>query len=57
MVHLKNNIFLIGTHNKLKMRKFEPWKILRKCDSGNAFEEELLNDMNISPIFKIFRNH
>ena len=42
MVHLKKGIFLVGTYNKLKMKKF---------DSGNAYEVELLEDMDISPIF------
>ena len=35
------------------MRKFGPCKILRKFDSGNAFDVELPNDMDISPIFNI----
>ena len=33
--------------------KFGPCKILRKFDSGNAYEAELPNDMDISPIFNI----
>ena len=35
------------------MRKFGPWKILRKFDGGNAYEVEFSNDMDISPIFKV----
>ena len=53
LVHLKKGRFPIGTYNKLKMRKFEPCKILRKFDSGNTYEVELPNDMDISPIFNI----
>ena len=53
MVHLKKDIFLIGTYSKLKMKKFGPCKILKKFDSGNAYEVELPDDMDISPIFNI----
>ena len=35
------------------MKKFGPCKILRKFDIGNAYEVELLDDMDISPIFNI----
>ena len=35
------------------MKKFGPCKILKKFDSGNAYEVELPNDMDISPIFNI----
>ena len=52
-VHLKNGVFPIGIYSKVKMRKFGPCKILRKFDSGNYFEVELPNDMDISPIFNI----
>lgn len=53
MIHLKKNRFPVGTYNKLKMRNFEPCKILKKFDSGNAYEVELLEDMDISPIVNI----
>ena len=53
MVHLKKGIFPIGTYSKIKMKKFGPCKILKKFDNGNAYEVELLDDMDISPIFNI----
>ena len=53
MVHLKKEKNSIGTYSKLKMKKFGPCKILRKFDSGNAYEVELPNEMDISPIFNI----
>ena len=52
MVHLKKGRFYIGKHNKLKM-KFGPCHILRQFDSDNAYEVELPNDMDISPIFNV----
>ena len=57
MVHLKKGRFLIETYNKLKMRNFGPCKILRKFDSGIAYEVELPNDMDISPIFNVYDLH
>ena len=39
------------------MRNFWPWKILRNFDSGNAYEVELPDDMDISPIFTIAYLH
>ena len=53
MVHLKKGRFLARTYSKMKMKKFGPCKILKKFDSGNAYEVELLDDMDISPIFNI----
>ena len=35
------------------MKKFGPCKVLKKFDSGNAYEVELPDDMDISPIFNI----
>ena len=42
MIFLKKGIFLVGTYSKLRMKKF---------DNGNAYEVELPDDMDISPIF------
>ena len=35
------------------MNQFGPYKILRRFYSGNAYEVELPNDMDISPIFNV----
>ena len=53
MVHLQKEWFLVGTYNKLKMKKFGPCKILKKHDSGNAYEVEFPDGIHISPIFNI----
>ena len=53
MVHLKKGRFLVGIYSKMKMKKFGPCKILKIFDSGNAYEVELPDDMDISPIFNI----
>ena len=53
LVHLKNWRFPLGTYSKLKMKKFGPCKILKKFDSSNAYEVDLLDDMDISPIFNV----
>ena len=41
------------TYNKLKMKKFGPYKILKRYDSGNAYEVELPDGIHISPILNI----
>ena len=53
VVHLKKGRFLVETYSKLVMNKLRPCKILRKFDNGNAYEVELLDDMDISPIFNV----
>ena len=52
MVHSKKGRFLVGKYSKLKM-KFGPCKVLEKFDNSNAYEVELPNDMDISPIFNV----
>ena len=53
MVYLRKEQFLIGTYNKLKMKRFGPCKILKKHDSGNAYEVEFPEGIHISPIFNV----
>ena len=53
MVHMKKGRFPSATYNKLEMKKFGPCKILRKIYIGNSYEVELLDDMDISPIFNV----
>ena len=44
MVHLRKEHFLVGTYNKMKMKKFGPCKIVKRHDYGNADEVELPAD-------------
>ena len=53
MAHLRKEGFPVGTYNKLKMEKFGPCKIVKRHDFGNAYEVELLAELNISPVFNI----
>ena len=53
MVHLRKECFPVGTYNKMKMKKFGLCKIVKRHDYGNAYEVELLAELNISPIFNI----
>ena len=57
MVHFKKGRFPFGTYSKLKMRNLGTCEILRKFDSGNAYEVELPNDMDIYPIFNVSDLH
>ena len=53
MVHFNKGRFPSRTYSKPKMKKFRPCEILRKFDSGNAYEVKLPNDIDISPIFNV----
>ena len=53
MVHLRKEHFLVGTYNKLNMKKFGSCKIVKRHDSRNSYEVKLHVDLNISPIFNI----
>ena len=52
-VHLRKEKFPVGTYNKIKMKKFGPYKIVKRHDSRNAYEVELPVDLNISLVFNI----
>ena len=51
MVHLKKKKLPFRTYSKLKMKKFGPYKTLKKHDNGNIFEVELHEDIDILYIF------
>ena len=53
MVHLRKEYFLVGTYNELKMKNFGLCKIVKRYDSRNAYEVELLFELNISSVFNI----
>jgi hypothetical protein len=52
LAHLRKEIFLRGTYNKVKMKNIGLCKILRKFEA-NAYEIELPNDVGISPILNL----
>ena len=43
----------MGTYNKMKMKKFGPCKILKKHDSGNAYEMKFPDGIHISHYFNV----
>ena len=53
MVYLRKEHFLVGTYNKLKMKKFGPCKIVKRHDSRNVHEVELSAELNISLVFNM----
>ena len=52
LAHLRKERFPRGTYNKLKMKKIESCKVLKKF-GANAYEIELPNGIEIYPIFNI----
>ena len=52
LAHLRKERFSRGSYNKMKMKKIEPCKVLRKF-GDNAYEIELPDGIGISPIFNV----
>lgn len=56
MVHLRNEQFLVGTYNKLMLKKLGLFLILKHLGE-NAYLVDLPSDIKISPIFNVSDLH
>ena len=53
MVHLRKELFSVGTYNKLKTKKFGPCKIVKRHDSRNSYEVKFPAELNIPMVLNI----